>query len=43
MFRCHAVASLTKLDAGDNLVYTTDFRRVYATMIDGWLGYSSRR
>jgi uncharacterized protein (DUF1501 family) len=32
-------ASLTKLDAGDNLVYTTDFRRVYATMIDGWLGY----
>ena len=33
------VASLTKLDAGDNLVYTTDFRRVYATMIDGWLGY----
>jgi len=31
--------SLTQLDAGDNLVYTTDFRRVYATMIDGWLGY----
>jgi len=31
--------SLTKLDAGDNLIYTTDFRRVYATMIDGWLGY----
>jgi uncharacterized protein (DUF1501 family) len=33
------VPSLTKLDAGDNLMYTTDFRRVYATMIDGWLGY----
>jgi uncharacterized protein (DUF1501 family) len=33
------VPSLTKLDAGDNLIYTTDFRRVYATMIDGWLGY----
>ena len=32
------VPSLTKLDAGDNLVYTTDFRRVYATMISGWLG-----
>src|SRR5579862_8334151 len=32
--------SLTKLDAGDNLIYTTDFRRVYATMISGWLGYS---
>ena len=33
------VPSLTKLDAGDNLIYTTDFRRVYATMIAGWLGY----
>jgi len=31
--------SLTNLDAGDNLVYTTDFRRVYATMIEGWLGH----
>ena len=30
--------SLTKLDEGDNLVYTTDFRRVYASVIDGWLG-----
>lgn len=29
--------SLTALDDGDNLVYTTDFRRVYATAIDGWL------
>jgi uncharacterized protein (DUF1501 family) len=29
--------SLTKLDAGDNLVFTTDFRRVYASMIGGWL------
>jgi uncharacterized protein (DUF1501 family) len=34
------VPSLTKLDAGDNLIYTTDFRRVYATMISGWLGYA---
>jgi uncharacterized protein (DUF1501 family) len=34
------VPSLTKLDAGDNLIYTTDFRRVYGTMISGWLGYS---
>ncbi|HEY4360634.1 MAG TPA: DUF1501 domain-containing protein [Bryobacteraceae bacterium] len=32
------IPSLTKLDAGDNLIYTTDFRRVYATMISGWLG-----
>ena len=29
--------SLTDLDDGDNLIYTTDFRRVYATVIDGWL------
>ncbi len=29
--------SLSALDEGDNLVYTTDFRRVYATAIDGWL------
>jgi uncharacterized protein (DUF1501 family) len=33
------IPSLTKLDEGDNLVYTTDFRRVYSTMISGWLGY----
>ncbi len=30
--------SLTKLDAGDNLVFTTDFRRVYGTMEQTWLG-----
>jgi uncharacterized protein (DUF1501 family) len=35
--------SLTDLAEGDNLDYTTDFRRVYQTMIQGWLdhGYSS--
>jgi uncharacterized protein (DUF1501 family) len=37
------IPSLTKLDAGDNLIYTTDFRRVYATMIDAWLGYRETR
>ncbi len=37
------IPSLTKLDAGDNLIYTTDFRRVYASMISGWLGYSDTR
>jgi uncharacterized protein (DUF1501 family) len=37
------VPSLTQLDAGDNLVYTTDFRRVYATMISGWLGLRDTR
>ena len=33
------IPSLTQLDEGDNLVYTTDFRRVYSTMISGWLGF----
>src|ERR1051326_5505135 len=37
------IPSLTKLDAGDNLNYTTDCRRVYATMISGWLGYRDTR
>ena len=31
--------SLTDLDDG-NLKMTTDFRRVYATMIAEWMGYS---
>jgi uncharacterized protein (DUF1501 family) len=30
--------SLTNLDDG-NLIYTTDFRRVYASIIKEWLGY----
>ena len=33
------VPSLTKLAEGDNLAYTTDFRRVYQTLISGWLEY----
>ena len=32
--------SLTDLDDG-NMKMTTDFRRVYATMIDEWLGYEN--
>jgi uncharacterized protein (DUF1501 family) len=32
------VPSLTDLDDG-NLRYTTDFRRVYATLIKDWMGY----
>jgi uncharacterized protein (DUF1501 family) len=32
--------SLTDLDNGD-LHFHTDFRRVYATLLDGWLGVSS--
>ncbi len=35
--------SLSELDEGDNLVYTTDFRRVYATAIDGWLRLEKSR
>ncbi len=30
--------SLTQLTEGDNLAYTTDFRRVYQTIIKEWLG-----
>jgi uncharacterized protein (DUF1501 family) len=31
--------SLTELDDGDNLIHTSDFRRVYATVTEGWLGH----
>jgi uncharacterized protein (DUF1501 family) len=34
-----ALPSLTDLVEGDNLRHTTDFRRVYATVAGGWLGY----
>src|SRR6478752_1299626 len=37
------IPSLTKLDTLDNLAYTTDFRRVYATVMQGWLGFSDTR
>ena len=32
------VPSLVGLQDGDNIQYTTDFRRVYATVIEDWLG-----
>jgi len=32
-----APPDLGALDAGDNMVHTTDFRRAYASAIDGWL------
>lgn len=35
------ISSLTELDDGDNLLPITDFRRVYATMIENWLGADS--
>jgi uncharacterized protein (DUF1501 family) len=31
--------SLTALDADGNVAHTTDFRRVYASLIEGWFGY----
>jgi len=34
---CGELPSLTVLDQGDNLIATTDFRRVYATAMDRWL------
>ena len=30
--------SLTRLDANSNLVHTVDFRSLYASVLDGWLG-----
>jgi uncharacterized protein (DUF1501 family) len=33
-----AAPSLDNLVLGDNLETTTDFRQVYATLINGWLG-----
>lgn len=35
--------SLTELDEGDNLVHTSDFRRVYATATKSWLGYDNTK
>jgi uncharacterized protein (DUF1501 family) len=34
--------SLTDLDGEGDLKHHTDFRRVYATLLDGWLGCRSR-
>ena len=34
--------SLTKLDDG-NMIYTTDFRQVYATLMREWLGVADVR
>ena len=36
-----APPSLNNLDAGDNFEFTTDFRRVYATLIEEWIGYKN--
>lgn len=34
--------SLTNLDEDGNLKFTTDFRRVYASLIEGWLKHDSK-
>ncbi len=33
--------SLTKLDQNGDLIYDVDFRSVYGTILDAWLGASS--
>lgn len=35
------VPSLTDLDEGGNLKYAVDFRNVYASMIENWMGYKN--
>ena len=35
------VVDLARLSSDDNLRHTTDFRRVYASVIEGWLGADS--
>ena len=37
------IPSLTDLDEGGNLKFTTDFRRVYATVIEGWLQHADSK
>ena len=32
-----------ELDADGNVAHTTDFRRVYASLIEGWFGYQQSR
>jgi uncharacterized protein (DUF1501 family) len=39
--RFGAPPSLTDLDGTGNLVHTTDFRSLYASLLDGWLGVES--
>jgi hypothetical protein len=34
---------LARLDADDNLIVTTDFRSVYATLLEDWLGVEAAR
>jgi uncharacterized protein (DUF1501 family) len=36
-------ASLTELDADGNVAHTTDFRRVSASLIEGWFGYADSK
>ena len=36
-------ASLAELDADGNVAHTTDFRRVYASLIEGWFGYQESK
>ena len=35
--------ALAKLDADGNVAHTTDFRRVYASLIEGWFGFQDSK
>ena len=37
------IPNLDDLDDGDNLKHTTDFRRIYATLIDNWLNLTQKK
>jgi uncharacterized protein (DUF1501 family) len=40
---CGKAPLLTDLDENGNMKYTTDFRQVYASLIEGWLGYADSK
>ena len=35
--------ALAELDADGNVAHTTDFRCVYASLIEGWFGYQDSK
>jgi uncharacterized protein (DUF1501 family) len=35
--------SLSELDADGNVAHTTDFRRVYSSLIEGWFNYADSK
>ena len=39
----HGTAPSLRIERNQDITYTTDFRSVYATMLDTWLGTPSER